>query len=395
MAAAGWAPGLDVTLEFRRIGGTWVDISAYLRAFDVGVSRSRVLSLFPPGSGSFALDNRDGRFCTWNSGSPYSADLLPGRHIRLKATYNAVTYNVWYGVVDDWGDSFPDFRDHLAVVTCSQPSQRLADARTSDSTPVGANELTGARVSRALTSAGWTLSTALDAGLVTLQPADMTRDAASIVTDAVRAEGGAAWCEGDGTFRFEGRHALILNSRSAVNQVTFGPDAGETPYHSPPEISSGVDLVVTQATRGNSNGSPVTRTNAGLETLLAGRYADSITDLQSVDAHNNAGLADAALILGYGPIAHPRQISLKPAGSPTLCWPQALGRRIRDRVQVHLKTPQFSGNYFVDCWIAGISHSAVAGEWVTTFDLEPATTSTLDAFGVYGPSAYGTGKYAW
>ena len=72
----------------------------------------------------------------------------------MRAKYSATEYDVWYGIVEDWGDSYPQAKDGISTVTAYQPSRLLAGYRgDTGSALVGVGELTSARVSRILTAA--------------------------------------------------------------------------------------------------------------------------------------------------------------------------------------------------------------------------------------------------
>lgn len=393
-----WAGGLEMELSIRFSGSTWTEVSDYVRALSTDISRSRALSgSFPPGSGSFTLDNRDGRFSPRNTSGPHFGNVLPGRHIRLKMKYGATTYSTWYGIIEGWGDSYPQAKDGLAVVTAKQSSTLLARDRGAAGSPiVGVGEFAGARVSRILTARGWTLGSTIGAAAVPLQGSDLTGDGLSEISKAVDAEFGAFWCEFDGTVVFEGRNALATSTRSNTSQVTFGNSGGaEVPYlASPePELSSGLDLVINQATRGNSGGQQWTVQNSGSIAALGGTYADSDTSLNGeLDAYS---LANATAITTYlgSPYQHPRSISIRPLADATLAMPQVFGRRIRDRVTVKVPTP-WGTTYSIACWIAGISHQATPGDWVTTFQFDPAEVLNGVAWNVWGTGVWGTATWA-
>ncbi len=119
-----WRDGVTMTVEVGfasnpsvAIGSTsWTDISQYVRAISTRRGRDSELGTFSAGSMTLVLDNRDRRFDPNYASSPYSPNVLPMRRIRWRVTYNAVTYDVWAGFVNDWPQQY-DIGNHEASVT--------------------------------------------------------------------------------------------------------------------------------------------------------------------------------------------------------------------------------------------------------------------------------------
>ena len=99
---------------------TWTDVSAYVRAINCRRGRGSEQEVFQPGTMQVTFDNRDRRFDPNYTSSPYSPNVLPMRRIRFRATYNAVTYDVWSGFVDDWPQEYDiGNRDATVTVSCT------------------------------------------------------------------------------------------------------------------------------------------------------------------------------------------------------------------------------------------------------------------------------------
>lgn len=79
------------------------DLTAYWvrdRGFDLpAVGRNEDLGLADIGKMTLALDNRDARFSPKNAASPYFNTWHPYHHIKVKVTFNGVTYDVFTGVI--------------------------------------------------------------------------------------------------------------------------------------------------------------------------------------------------------------------------------------------------------------------------------------------------------
>lgn len=81
---------------------TWVDITSYVRAGSIRSGRTNELDEFQTGSCALTLDNRDRRFDPLYAAGPYYGNLKARRQCRIRATYSAVTYDLFYGFVSGW-----------------------------------------------------------------------------------------------------------------------------------------------------------------------------------------------------------------------------------------------------------------------------------------------------
>jgi hypothetical protein len=102
-------PTLKVEIAFDddplTVSPTWTDVTAYVRDNPgVRISRGRPTELdtFTAGQCSFTLDNRDGEFSPLNSGSTYNGKLLPGKQVRVTATYSSTDYRLFRGFCVGW-----------------------------------------------------------------------------------------------------------------------------------------------------------------------------------------------------------------------------------------------------------------------------------------------------
>ena len=362
-------PGLDAELSIRFDGTNWVDVTPDLRTFSTDIPRSRVVGMWSPGKASFSLDNRTGKYTPLNTSGAYYGDLLPGRHIRYRERFASVVYDVWYGIIEDWGDQYPQARDGIATVSAYQPTALLARFYQEPRTPVGEGEAAGARIGRILTAAAWPLGSSLADGLAPLQALAWGHDALTAVDSAVRTDLGGAWCDTDGDLVFEDRYSLVNNTRSNTSQATFGP--GNVRYHGEPTMSSGLDLTINQYIAANVGQSARVSINTTSVANLDQTFAASDLRLIGTDPNFAEGNAEAMTRLYANPLQHPRSIRLILAANSTEP-PQALGRRIRDKVTVIVPTP-WGTSITSTAWVVGISHSgsAQAGR-ETVLHLEPA-----------------------
>lgn len=93
----------------------WTDISAYLEG-ELSTFRGRSMETerYRTGTLDLTLQNEDRRFDPANTASPYYPNVVPMRRIRVRASYNAATYDVFSGYIDSWDQSY----EHPQVAHC-------------------------------------------------------------------------------------------------------------------------------------------------------------------------------------------------------------------------------------------------------------------------------------
>ena len=146
---------LDVGNVLDFANPTWSqDITPYLRGFTADRGASNEVGMVENGTASITLDNLDGRFSPNNTASPYSPNILPMRRIRIRATWNAVTYPVYMGYVEEWPYAFPGEKDSIVTVQLVDGFDLLGAEGlvVSGSFP---QQGSGARIGAILDAAGW------------------------------------------------------------------------------------------------------------------------------------------------------------------------------------------------------------------------------------------------
>lgn len=81
---------------------TWTDITEYVRAGSIKIGRTDELDNFAAGQATLTLDNRARTFDPLYSGSISPTGLKARRQLRIRATYSATTYDLFYGFVTGW-----------------------------------------------------------------------------------------------------------------------------------------------------------------------------------------------------------------------------------------------------------------------------------------------------
>ena len=200
--------------------------------------------LLPPkaGAADVTLNNDAGH----GAGAYSPGVLLAGRKMRLRATYSAVTYNLWAGALQTPKQA-PSGPVPLVNVSGFGVLASLVKAKAS--TALYANVTVGVAIGYLLDAAGFTGTRSLDAGNTTL--AWYWEDEANAL-DALRrllyAEGPGAriYEDGDGALVFKSRHARVTDARSTTSQAAF--TLLTAPMISAPfEYDPGIEAVINDA----------------------------------------------------------------------------------------------------------------------------------------------------
>lgn len=124
--------GFSVTVEvaFSTDPGatpTWTDVSTYLERFSVHRGRADELAAFSAGQATITLANEDRRFDPVYAAGPYYPNVVPMRRIRIRATYNSITYDVYNGYVTNWRQEYSPPQAAECVVEASDAFKVLAN----------------------------------------------------------------------------------------------------------------------------------------------------------------------------------------------------------------------------------------------------------------------------
>jgi hypothetical protein len=345
------------------------------------------------GSASFVLDNTKRYFSPSNlsASSPYVtggiSQIRPLRPMRWSATYQGVTYYGYTGYSTAWEETFlPGMVDAYVTVPCEDEMAMVNNFDGLEQSPVGAGELSGARIHRVLDNANNRAARSIETGRVTVQATTLAQNAATEIKLVADSEGGAFFVDGDGTLVYEGQFALLENARSNTVQGTFSDGGdGNLPCWDIHLAYDG-DLVRNIASFARVGGTAQIADDPSSRSLYMDRR-ETRTDLVCETDAQALNLATFYVERFKQPEQRVAQIVVKPRTDPKRLFPQVLGRRVRDLVRV-IVHPLGGGTITQDCHIAGITHQITADDWVTTFDLWSASVYTG-----YSGSRFDVGLY--
>lgn len=375
-----WGTGTWSSAKWSGRDVVWTDVSDYVRALSTSRERNRDTDTFPVGSATVVLSNKDARFTPANTSGPYTSGgvtkVVPKVPIRIRATWNSVTYGVFYGRINSWRDDYPaQGKDCVTTITCTDV---LADLAVIDLAtlvaPEGAGELAGARISRILNSSGWAFGTDINTGAIaTCQATSLGDNALDMVQKAAESDGGVLFADGDGDLVFQDGYypTGARSSRASTAQITFGTGVGQVGFLDP-VLTYDDTLIYNDATATRTGGVAQESTNADSISLY-GRRSLSRTDLVSETDAQAKVLADLDILRFADPEYRVASLVVMPASSPSTYWPLVLDSRFGDYCVASVATP--SGITITrDVFVSGISHNmTLEGGWSVQFGFTSAT----------------------
>lgn len=366
--------------EVQFTAGVWTDVSSYLTipltTFRGSTRVQSPIVRYQAGTATVCLKNGDRRFDPTNLSGPYvsggKSQVTPMRPVRIRATWNSVTYDVFRGFADFWDVEWYDPFYSVTTVQLTDGFKVLANKKRPAVAAVGASENTGARVTRILNSAGWAAGDRVIAtGNSTLQATTLEGDALSELQAAAESEIGELYVDGSGRVVFRNRHALLTDTRSNTVQATFGdPPTAVAPFK--------VKLNTDDATLWNEI--RVQRTG-GVEQLM-GDAASQTEFLTRTYQASTLLLEDDTIVNNYAgwilyvskdPEVRFDAIEIHAHADPANMFPHVLGREIGDRIKIVRRPPGGGAAIIREVFIRGISHQVTQATWITTWTLQSAT----------------------
>ncbi|HEV8653265.1 MAG TPA: hypothetical protein VG276_28700 [Actinomycetes bacterium] len=351
-----------------------------LRSFTTKRGATRVESpviRYEAGTLSAVLKDASRNYDPDNLAGPYVSagitQVTPGRAVRVIAEHASIAYDLWRGSADNWEhDYFPPSYAEVTL-TATDGFGVLGQADRTAVGAAGANEDTGARISRILDSAAWP---ALDRDIATgdslLAATTLEGNALSELYAAADAEVGELYMDPQGRVYFRNRLALLTDARSNTVQATFSAPVGaDLPFQVAPPAYDREQLANT-AIIARDGGAEQTST----DTTSKNTYGPATfrrTDLPLPDDTAALDYAGYIVALGKDPERRFAELVLWPEKAPATLYPHALGRRIGDRIAISLQPPGGGTPITRECFIRGITHSMQAAWWETRWTLQSAT----------------------
>lgn len=329
------------------------------------------------------LRDPDGYFDTTNLGSPYAGNVLPMRRMRVRGTWQGVTYDRFNGYIESYPRSWTPGPAGIAYVEIHAVDAFKVLALAKVST-VRSAESSGARVGAILDAIGWPAADrAIDTGLSTVQAVTYVDQPALTALQAVEAtEGGILFVSRDGKITFLDRTKPITVALDDVN-LTWGDSGLEKDYL---ELTTSFDDSqiwndVKVTAPGNADGTAEDLTSQDRffrRTLVQSTFHEDENEQQSKAEYLVTRFSEPALRI--------TTLDLSSARGQDIQWPHILPRELHDKVRAR-KTSVGGGTISQDSFIEGSAEVIRQGAWDIVWNLSPLDRAT--DYWIWGQSAWG------
>ena len=364
-----------------------------VREFKIIRGRQHELDTTQAGTATLVHSNSNGYLDPSNTGSPspyYDSssgrtNVLPMRHIRIKATdpSTSTEYVIYRGFVERWQQRYPGEKDQVAVISCTDAFKALALADCDGSSE--SEEDSGTRLANLLDQASWpgtgTTSTAGYRDIDTSGNEDVsaktyatTDNLLTMCQDVELAEIGSFFVSRAGVMTFRNRTNRI--SEFATIAATFSDTStadGRLEYSGlgfsfdDDRVLNVINTVLADgSTTGTQQTDSTSQTRYGIRTK-------SQTGLMLVAAGDATAWAQYVIGRQAEPATRVVQIRLAPQEQDAL-WAKTLPAEIGNAYVVE-RTPAAGNSFTTTVICEQIIHTGRPGRWTTTMQMSPADTA--------------------
>jgi hypothetical protein len=238
-----------------RLGGTaFIDVTEYVKSFQISRGKPRRFSSFPAGAANVTFNNHTRAFDPTYPLSPFAGQIIPRREIRITSG-DIVQFQ---GYIDDWNLTYTVDGNSIADALAKDSTSIIAKQIITAGTPV--TEYTGERIAKVLHDPGVNWATDardLETGrsLVGTQEIEPNTNALTYMQKIAETEPGLFFVNRNGSIAFRDS----LNFATSSELTIFGQGTA-IPY-SGIQVVYGAELLYNQVTIANVGGGTATASN--------------------------------------------------------------------------------------------------------------------------------------
>jgi hypothetical protein len=271
---------LDNT-QYRLAGTTFIDVTEYVKSFQISRGKPRRFSSFPAGAANVTFNNHSRAFDPTYELSPFAGQIIPRREIRITSG-TAIQFQ---GYIDDWNLTYTVDGNSVADALAKDSTSILAKQVIAAGTPT--EQYTGERIAEVLDDPGVNWATDardLETGrsLVGTQEITANTNALTYMQKVAETEPGLFFVNktGDVAFR-DSLNVARSNDLTVFGQGTAIPYSGI-------QVIYGAELLYNQITIANVGGGTAVASDIesqntyGIRDLIITDLLGA-SDLQAVD----------------------------------------------------------------------------------------------------------------
>lgn len=370
---------------------TWTDITRYVVSYSRQPVRNNEFDQPNTSTGSLVLRNDDARFIPDNAAGPYYGKLKKLRRVRVRAQWAGVTYNRFFGYVEDWPQTWAQAgRDQHLTVTMKDNFTPLETYDLAGQSFASASS--GTAIRSVLAAAGVT-AVNLDGGQSTVAASGTLSSTFALqrIHDIAASENGVCYPDGGGTVVFHDRRHRLTGSGTVV-AATIGDAAGEIPYVDADPAYGDVWPIVRVTAFGGT--AEVATNTAGTASYFQRTLNFPPSGSYQVASQSEAKAAAQYLAARYSdPSTRVRSVTLLGGRAPNL-WGNILGLDTSSLVLFRrrfLSSGTVAGTVSFQGFVEGYGEQVTVGQdWRVQMPLSPADMQQYWLAGVPGYSEAGT-----
>ena len=379
-----WPDNVTPTVEIGLTKGplevvsVWTDITTDVRGIITNRGRSSINTEFDAGTLTVLLDNRLAVYDPNNTSGTHSPNLKLGVPIRVQMVHNSITYDQFYGHIDDWALDYDAHPDATVTLTCLDNMALLRTGQLTDVTY--SEESSDTRLGNILDDIGWPAGArSLDAGAsLVAAVTSYTGPAAPLITQLLKAEVGHLYVAGDGDATFKNRTAFS----ALTSQATYDP--GTSLDYEEITLSYDKDTLYNEATVTGQTGSAQTATDTTSETDHGPHSFPTGNDEAIISAAYALNVAEWIVGVHKDVAVRITGFEVHPEKDQANLYPEVLGRELLELVTVKYDPPGAGDTLDQVVAIQSVAHTIIPGSFVTTYTCFPLSTFETTDYWVLG-----------